>query len=294
MRLFILAAAIVLALAAPVAVAPSPISVQIAPAAVRQGRVVIVTVRASAPVEQLTVRFAGRSWPLYRDGTAGWQTMLGTDPTTAPGRHTVVIEATTGSGARVVMRPPVTVLRVAFPQRRITFDPDRQALLTKENVERERRLVGAALRVLHDKRLWEGPFAFPVPGGVSSPYGVLSIYQGIVRGFHSGADFPVPEGTPVRASSHGIIRLAEPLPLSGNAVMIDHGMGVVTSYLHLSAINATAGQRVQKGDLIGAVGSTGLATGPHLHWGLRVNGVRVDPVPWVARRRPSHVMKPSI
>lgn len=241
-----------------------------------------LTVSASAPMTQFVVRFAGRSWRLYRGGSATWETILGTDPTTPPGRHSVTIEAITAGGAKVVLTHPVTVVRVAFAQRRVTFDPARVALLTKENVERERRRVGAALRVLHDERLWEGTFAFPVPGGVSSPYGVLSIYQGVVRGFHSGADFPVPEGTPVRAANHGTVRLAEPLPLSGNAVMIDHGLGVVTSYLHLSAISVTVGQRVSKGDVVAAVGSTGLATGPHLHWGLRVNGVRVDPVPWTA------------
>jgi murein DD-endopeptidase MepM/ murein hydrolase activator NlpD len=264
-------------------VAPSPRMAHLAPDVVRQGRVAILTLSASVPMTRFVVRFAGRSWPLYRDGPMTWQTIIGTDPTTPAGRHTVTIEATTGGEAKVVMKRPITVARVAFAQRRITFDPDRNALLTKENVERERRLVGAALRVLHQEKLWEGMFAFPVPGGVSSPYGVLSIYQGVVRGFHSGADFPVPQGTPVRATNHGTVRLAAALPLSGNAVMIDHGLGVVTSYLHLSALSVTAGQRVMKGDVIGAVGSTGLATGPHLHWGLRVNGIRVDPVPWAAR-----------
>ncbi len=283
MRSWILAVAIVLAWPVSAGVAPSPISAQIAPAAVRQGRVTIITVSASVPMTQFVVRFAGRSWPLYRDGPGTWRTILGTDPTTSAGRLNISIEAITAGGARVVLSRQVTVLRVTFPQRRVTFDPAHQALLTKENVERERRLVGAALRVLHGERLWEDPFDFPVPGGVSSPYGVLSIYQGVVRGFHGGADFPVPEGTPVRAANHGTVRLAAPLPLSGNAVMIDHGLRVVTSYLHLSSISVTAGQRVMRGDVIGAVGSTGLATGPHLHWGLSVNGVRVDPVPWTAQ-----------
>lgn len=283
MRLRALAIAVALAWPALAEGAPSPITAQVAPSTVRQGRVAILTVSASVPMVQFAVRFAGRSWPLYRDGAAGWHTILGTDPTTRPGRHTVTIEGTAAAGTPRVVRRVITVIRVAFPERRITFDPDRQALLTKENVERERRLVRAALRVLHGERLWEDPFAFPAPGGVSSPYGVLSIYQGVVRGFHSGADFPVPQGTPVQAANHGIVRLAEPLPLSGNAVMIDHGLGVVTSYLHMSAISVVADQRVRKGDVIGAVGSTGLATGPHLHWGLRVNGVRVDPVPWTAR-----------
>jgi murein DD-endopeptidase MepM/ murein hydrolase activator NlpD len=120
----------------------------------------------------------------------------------------------------------------------------------------------------------------PVDGPVSSPYGVLSIHQGQVLGFHGGVDFASPAGTPVVAPADGIVRLAESLPLSGNAVLMDHGLGVVSSYLHLSEIAVRAGQRIIKGELVGRVGSTGLATGPHLHWGLRVNGVRVDPLPW--------------
>lgn len=270
----------ILAWASPAQVAPAALSATLAPSAIRQGRVATLTILASVPVSRLTVRFAGRSWPLYRETNGAWRTILGTDPTTSAGRHTITVEALTPAGARLAVRRTLTVLRVVFPERRITFDPERQALLTREAVEREQRRVNAALRVLHGERLWEEPFNQPVAGKVSSPYGVLSIYQGVTRGFHAGTDFPVPEGTPVQAANHGIIRLAEALPLSGNAVLIDHGMGVVTSYLHLSAINATVGQRARKGDVIGAVGSTGLATGPNLHWGLRVSTVRVDPMPW--------------
>ncbi len=211
-----------------------------------------------------------------------WRTILGTDPTTKPGRQTITVEAATASGA-LSARRDVTVVRVSFPKRRITFDPAQQALLTPEAVERERSRVQAALRTLHAEQLWDDVFAVPLPGAVSSPYGVLNIIQGQVRGFHAGVDIPAPAGTPVRAANHGIVRLAESLPLSGNAILIDHGMGVVTSYLHLSAIDVTAARRVKKGEVIGSVGSTGLSTGPHLHWGLSVNRVSVDPLPWTTR-----------
>ncbi|MGH2436417.1 MAG: M23 family metallopeptidase, partial [bacterium] len=113
----------------------------------------------------------------------------------------------------------------------------------------------------------------------------ISVYQGKPRGWHRGTDFAAPVGTPVYAANHGIVRLAELLPVSGNAVFIDHGIGIITSYLHLSAIHVRAGQPVQKGDRIGGVGSTGLATGPHLHWALRTNGTLVDPLHWVEAPR---------
>lgn len=262
---------------------PTPVHVQIARTSLRQGEAAGVAVRTSSPVVRITLTFAGRSWPLYPSGTLTWRTVVGTDPTTAPRRHTLVVEAVTVEGGLVAARRVILVAKVTFPSRRITFDPDRQALLTPEKAAEERRRVAAALRELHPRQLWSGPLVMPVEGPVSSPYGVLSIYQGVMRGFHGGVDIAADEGTPVYAAATGIVRLADALPLSGNAVLMDHGLGVVTSYLHLASVAVQAGQRVTRGELVGHVGSTGLATGPHLHWGLRVNGVRVDPIPWTRR-----------
>ena len=220
---------------------------------------------------------------MYPTGATVWRTILGTDPTTKPGRQMIAIEAVAANGTRLVAQREVTVARVNFPRRRLTFDPEQLALLTPEAVQRERTRIQAALRVLHPAQLWTDPFALPLEGGISSGYGVLNVYQGQTRGFHGGVDIPAPAGTPVRTAGDGIVRLAELLPLSGNAVLIDHGLGLITSYLHLSEITVRVDQTVTKGDVLGRVGSTGLAIGPHLHWGLSVNGVRVDPMPWTRR-----------
>ncbi|MDR7452834.1 MAG: M23 family metallopeptidase [Armatimonadota bacterium] len=256
---------------------------QVSRSSLRQGEAIRVTIETAAPASRPAVRFAGRSWAAYPAGGTTWRTILGTDPMTAAGRHTIAVAVVTAAGARVTAARQVTVTWVDFPRRRITFDPKQAALLTRENVEIERRKVREALRALHPQPLWQDPLLLPVRGPVSSGYGVLSVYQAQVRGFHGGVDFAVEAGTPVRAAADGIVRLAEPLPLSGNAILIDHGLGVISSYLHLSQIGVRPGQRVAKGEVIGRVGSTGLATGPHLHWGLRVNGVRVDPLPWTVQ-----------
>lgn len=247
---------------------------------IHQGEAVRLTVHSAEELKGITVRFAGRRWPLYATGPGAWLTIVGTDPTMPVGRLGAVVEGTTTAGLVVRARGDMTVMKVAFPTRRITFDPEVQKLVTPQAVARERRAVQEALRVLHPQGLWEDPMLLPVEGRISSPYGVLSIYQGRVSGFHGGADIAADAGTPVRAAGRGIVRLAEALPLSGNAVMIDHGWGVVTAYMHMQEIHVHVGQRVERGDIVGLVGSTGLATGPHLHWGLRVNGVNVDPLPW--------------
>jgi len=259
---------------------PERIEVWLSADTVPQGGTAALTLRASLPIARPTIRFAGRAWPAYPSGPRAWRTILGTDPTTPAGRHVVVADVAAAHGRRLVVRREVTVTRVAFRRRYLTFDPERERLFTPEAAAQERRRVSEALRVLHPRQLWRGALVLPVDGPVSSPYGVLSFWRGTLLGFHGGVDIAAHEGTPVRAAAAGVVRLAEPLPLSGNAVLIDHGLGVVSSYLHLSELSVRAGRTVARGDLIGRVGSTGLATGPHLHWGLRANGVRVDPLAW--------------
>ena len=256
------------------------IGVTIARGVVRQGEGFKVTVRSSEALKNVTARFVGRSWPLYVTGQNTWTTFLGTDPTMPVGRQAVAIEGVTASDTMMRARREVNVTKVTFPSRRITFDPQIQKLITPEAVARERRAVTEALRVLHPEALWDGPWLLPVDGRISSPYGTLSVYQGRVSGFHGGADIAADAGTPVKATGRGIVRLAEELPLSGNAVIIDHGLGVVTFYPHMQEVRVPSGQRVDQGDVVGLVGSTGLSTGPHLHWELRVNGIKVDPLPW--------------
>jgi len=122
---------------------------------------------------------------------------------------------------------------------------------------------------------------------VTSPFGERRSYNGgPVSSYHDGVDFGAPEGTPVYAPAAGIVVLAEPLTVRGYAVIIDHGLGIFTGYWHLSDILVEAGQQVKKGDLIAAVGNTGLSTGSHLHWELRVGGIAVDPLQWVEQEMP--------
>ncbi|TMI77415.1 MAG: M23 family metallopeptidase [Bacillati bacterium ANGP1] len=267
-----------LVLAASVRAGPV-VTLSVSPAVISQGGAVVVTVTGDLPDGTLQVRFAGRTWPLYRDSNR-WRTYLGTDPNTAAGSRAIVVEIVDHDSIQILARRIITVRRVAFPRRTLIFDPETLALLTPEKVAEEQAKVAAGLRVLEPAQLWSASFRMPVAGTITSPYGVISIYQGASHGWHHGIDIAAPEGEIVRAANGGIVRLAEPLPLSGDTVILDHGMGILTFYMHMSALDVTAGERVHTGDIVGRVGSTGLATGPHLHWGVRVNGVYVDPLLW--------------
>ncbi len=125
---------------------------------------------------------------------------------------------------------------------------------------------------------WQGEFFAPVEGRISGEFGSQRILSGQPQAPHSGIDFAAATGTPVRAPAGGVIRLAAgPFTLEGNLVMIDHGFGVTSALLHLASIAVKPGDRVEEGQIIGTVGATGRATGPHLHWAMMWNGIRVDP-----------------
>lgn len=138
--------------------------------------------------------------------------------------------------------------------------------------------IAAARAVIGPGDGWRHGFAAPVIGPVTGVYGSQRILAGIPAAPHAGLDFGVAAGTPVRAPADGTVSLADgPFTLEGNLVMIDHGMGLVTAYLHLSRIDVRPGDPVRAGQTIGLVGATGRATGPHLHWGASWTDIRIDP-----------------
>jgi murein DD-endopeptidase MepM/ murein hydrolase activator NlpD len=118
----------------------------------------------------------------------------------------------------------------------------------------------------------------PVPSTVASHFGARSSFNGQARSPHSGADFPSPTGAPIAAPNAGRVVLARDLYFSGNTVILDHGLGLFSLLAHLSVIAVHEGDRVATGQEIGKVGATGRVTGPHLHWGVRAGGARVDPL----------------
>lgn len=146
-------------------------------------------------------------------------------------------------------------------------------------IEREQAMVTAA-RVRDDERAdFALPFQWPVQGRISGRFGNARVYNGQPGAGHSGMDIAAPNGAPVKAPAGGIVTFASPdLYLTGGTVLLDHGHGVSSNFLHLSRIDVKVGDRVEPGQVIGAVGATGRATGPHLHWGMNWFDTRIDPL----------------
>jgi murein DD-endopeptidase MepM/ murein hydrolase activator NlpD len=168
-----------------------------------------------------------------------------------------------------------------FLVEQVTLGEEASALLDPALVAQEEATRASVYANTTPERLWTGAFLMPINGPISSPYGVGRSYNGApVTSYHHGTDFAVDEGTPVAASNGGRVAFAGALPVRGNSVIIDHGAGVFSAYHHLVSTVMTQGQSVNAGDLVGYVGMTGLATGPHLHWEIVVGGINVDPVLW--------------
>ncbi|PMB24345.1 M23 family metallopeptidase, partial [Fischerella thermalis] len=170
-----------------------------------------------------------------------------------------------------------------FPVQRINLPPGKAGV---KATEYELKRVSELKALQTPQKYWSGTFIKPNAGRISTIYGVRRYYNGKFAKdyYHRGVDYAGPTGSPVVAPAAGKValvgRVSEGFRVHGNVVGIDHGQGVTSIFMHLSRINVKEGDMVKPGQLIGAVGSTGASTGPHLHWGLYVNGQSVDPTPW--------------
>lgn len=146
-----------------------------------------------------------------------------------------------------------------------------------ERIEGERRRIRATLASVTPEWLAEAPFEWPRPPRITSPFGQRRVFNGELQSRHLGTDLGGHTGAPVRAASGGRVALVGHFYYQGNAVYLDHGLGTYTGYFHLSRIDVREGERVVRGQRLGAVGATGRVTGPHLHWSLYVGGENLDP-----------------
>lgn len=253
------------------------------PAVPAQGDTMVFLVHG-VPGSAVTIRFNGSPVPVFAIGTNSWRALRGTDPDTEPVSYPVVMTSSPPGGTAVTVRRTVTIAPTRFAERHLSLPSGTVALITPKNLAIEQEALNSVLRRRTPEALWHGPFQAPVTGLADSPYGYMGFYNGVREWWHQGVDFPEPAGTPVNAASNGIVVLARPLPLGGGTVVIDHGQGVLTEYLHLSSFLVHPGQRVAEGDPIARIGATGLVTGPSLHWGLYADGHWVNPLFWTTAR----------
>lgn len=244
------------------------------------GEVVIVQIEGRDDVKLANVYFLGSKYTMGQgQGPAEWLAFVGLDLGIKPGTYTIDISVLYDDGNYQNLSREILVLDKEFPLRKLWV---KQEYVTPPPEEMERiRIESELLREIYNiftpHWLGEGNFVIPSSGEVMPNFGERRIFNNQPRSSHSGVDISSPYGSPVQASNSGRIVLANDLYFAGKTVVIDHGLGVFTLYCHFSKIIAKRGELIKKGAIIGEIGETGRVTGPHLHWGVKIVGNRVDP-----------------
>lgn len=262
---------------------PIPLSVAVAPSSPAQGQTLLVRVQLGRAA-QLSGDFDGQPLTFaYLSPTDAWA-LVGVPPWSALGERRLVLEAVAADGERAHHQVALLVQETIFEVQAINVPPEQGDLLLTGLRPAEDEYLASVLRQVSPEPLWDGPFGIPAQGIRTSPYGARRSYQGgPLTGYHGGLDWAAPEGTPLYAAAPGVVVVAEPLVVRGNVVVLDHGLGVHTLYFHLSELAVTPGQQVAQGERLGAVGTTGLSTGSHLHWEVRIGEIFVNPDEWLAQ-----------
>jgi murein DD-endopeptidase MepM/ murein hydrolase activator NlpD len=243
-----------------------------------QGTAVQVTFPDEPGVKSVEVVWDMKKVPLFLADNA-WRTILGVDLDTKPGEHKTDVLFTMNDGRVDRRQAVIQVVAKKYPTTQLKVD-DKYVALSKTDLaraNRESRETEGIYAKITSEMLWTMPFSVPIEGETGTNFGHRRIFNGEPRAPHAGADLRAMTGTPIHATNRGRVVLAKNLFFTGNTVILDHGLGIYSLYAHLSRIDVKVGDIISNGEKLGLSGATGRVTGPHLHWGMRVQGARVDP-----------------
>lgn len=248
----------------------------------KQGQVLVVKVKGEEQATEVKGTFLDRTIPFFREFRLGepdgYVGLLGIDMQDDPGTHELAVEVKQGEQAKqlsfnvLVAKEKFATEHLKLPKEKVDLD---EKSLVRWKVEQH--VVQQALAESSRLKLWHSNFVEPVNGKRTGIFGSVRIMNGQPRSPHNGEDIGAPMGADVAATNDGIVRMTVDHIFSGKGVFVDHGLGFYSMYFHLSEILVKDGDLVTAGQIIGKVGATGRATGPHLHWGVKLNGARVNP-----------------
>jgi murein DD-endopeptidase MepM/ murein hydrolase activator NlpD len=246
-----------------------------------QGNAVRLTIPNEPGMTAVEIQWQKKDIPYIRVG-AEWVAVIGVDLDVKAGTYPTTIRVTrSGVNGPVVEKRSVSVVvkPVKYPTTELKV-ADEYVDLSPENLARAQR-EQKELDVIHNtitrEILWKEPFVVPIAGETGTNFGHRRIFNGQARAPHAGADLHAATGTPIHSTNRGRVVLAKDLFFTGNTVIVDHGLGIYSLYAHLSRIDVDAGAMIERNQVLGLSGATGRVTGPHLHWGIKVQNARVDP-----------------
>jgi len=266
---------------------PPLVEVSAASRVARQGGSLVLLLRSKEPLSSLQATWGDQDLALYTihlpDGSLLYRGMRGVWVEHPAGKETITLQATdvVGHEARRDIDIEIVPTFFAHSPRVLQIPRAKQKIMTQPRPGTDQARRNAAYNHPIAVQLWEGAHMWPTPGARTSPFGKVRTYNTGKRRHHLGVDIDGQPGTPVYAANHGMVTLSVEQRAFGHVVIVGHGQGMSTSYNHLLEPGVPMGTMVRKGDQVGLVGSTGLSTGPHLHWGMELGGIAVDAEQWL-------------
>jgi murein DD-endopeptidase MepM/ murein hydrolase activator NlpD len=250
------------------------------PAKLVPGSPVLFQVPPSTSVKDVTALWFGHEVTFFRSsGATAWYGIAAVPLETIPGTYDLLLRETLASGKSVEVNSRVKIARALYPK--IAAKVAKQFTEPSPNqlkeISADKDVKKQTFASKNPQKLWDGTFVAPVSASISDVFGTERVFNKEVLSRHQGLDYAVPAGTPVGAINRGTVLLARPLYFEGNCVIIDHGQGLLSLYLHLSEFRTKEGDEIQAHQIIGLSGGSGRATGPHLHLAVRWQGIYLDP-----------------
>ena len=260
--------------------APAGPVIRLAYRSLQPGEPIIVHLEAGSTVRSATVTLLGRTAELRpAPGGGSVFAFLGIDILTKPGPQVLTVKLLKAGGLVENVHKELLVIERKFPSTKLLLRPEyvTPPAPVQARIKQEAELVALAMSVVTPEWLGDGPFVLPHDAPSWSNFGQKRLNNNVLQSLHTGLDIRVPLGEPIKATNAGRVALASGLYLGGKTVIIDHGLGVFTTYGHMSELLVKRGEAVKKGQPIGLCGTTGRSTGPHLHWSVKIFDARIDP-----------------
>ncbi|RAP37287.1 hypothetical protein DID80_04015 [Candidatus Marinamargulisbacteria bacterium SCGC AAA071-K20] len=258
-----------------------PVKVVVSSKILRIGDVLKVKVSSSSRVKKTSIGFTNRHFKLFKTHKKKerYVAYIAAARKIKAKTYPLKVYVTFKNGEKFEQTIPIKVVRPKFKEGKVSLSKKKNKLSkSNKRLVNEGQIISKAYKRKTYKRYFHGKFIRPAKGRISSEFGKVRVYNNSYRRSHAGVDIANKEGTLVGTSNGGMVVYSDFLPIHGHTVIVDHGRGIVSIYNHLSKRMVKKKERVKKGQPIGKIGQTGVATGPHLHWGISVQNVRIDPL----------------
>lgn len=246
-----------------------------------QGKTLVVQVKSTDEAFKSIEAFFLNKKVNFFPTLDGFKEIIGIPLNQKPGKYVFHLNLIRLDGSSLEVENKINVWPTKYKQVIFYLPTAKQKIFTNELIQKEWEQIEKVLTLEVNEQRWNGVFIPPVPGIITMDFGVRELINGRKPSQHKGTDFRAALGTEVAAPNAGSVVFAEELRAYGGTLVLDHGQGIHTLYFHLSKIIAKLGQKVKKGQLIALTGNSGISNGPHLHLGMSVHNLRVDPLQWL-------------